>query len=268
MGRLIGLAVTLIVIATTLGILLGILWRTPSQVDGGPSIASTAVNTEQAARKSVGDPTGSAPRANPSVASRKSGSAASDIARSEDVVIVEEPEPVRSGSRAEGARNRAPLILECERAFRPDDSEASLRTRYGAENVKSDTVHIGEGMYWRGSVLFADDSLRRVEIAWQDTIARRIPMRVFVIGSPSGESEWKTIDGITHGTDLRALERMNGRFFYLAGFGWDGAGGILDWNGETFRDITLPPVTSGCACQFRAVRVLPDCFLRADMTHS
>jgi hypothetical protein len=37
--------------------------------------------------------------------------------------------------------------------------------------------------------------------------------------------------GISLGTTLQELERLNGRPFKLAGFGWDYSGVVIDWAG-------------------------------------
>jgi hypothetical protein len=77
-------------------------------------------------------------------------------------------------------------------------------------------------------VLYPSDSLRRAEILWQDTVARRRPTRVILRGS---RSQWQVGPGISLGSSLEELERLNGRPFTLAGFGWDYAGVITDWKG-------------------------------------
>ena len=89
-------------------------------------------------------------------------------------------------------------------------------------------IQIGEGETAPGAVLYPNDSLRRVEIIWQDTVNRRRPARVVLRGS---RSQWQLGRGISLGTSLQELERLNGRPFTLAGFGWDYAGVIVDWKG-------------------------------------
>lgn len=109
-----------------------------------------------------------------------------------------------------------------------ETSEADLRQRYGPSATKSTRIELGEGETSPGTVLFADDSLRRVELVWQDTIGRRRPARLILRGS---RSQWQLGRGISLGTNLQELERLNGRPFTLAGFGWDYAGVVTDWKG-------------------------------------
>jgi hypothetical protein len=87
---------------------------------------------------------------------------------------------------------------------------------------------LGEGETAPGTVLYPADSLRRLEIIWRDTLSRRQPTRVILRGA---RSRWQVGPGISLGTSLSDLERLNGRPFTLAGFGWDYAGVIIDWKG-------------------------------------
>lgn len=112
--------------------------------------------------------------------------------------------------------------------FTVQTSEAGLRQRYGASAVETARIELGEGETAPGTVLFPSDSLRRMQIVWRDTVARRQPARLILRGS---DSRWQFGPGISLGTSLQDLERMNGRPFTLAGFGWDYAGVVTDWKG-------------------------------------
>jgi hypothetical protein len=108
-----------------------------------------------------------------------------------------------------------------------ETSEEELRQRYGVA-VESTRIDIGEGETAAGAVLYPGDSLRRVEIVWQDSVRRRRPARFMIRGS---KTLWRLDRGISLGTTLQELERLNGRPFVLAGFGWDYAGVVTDWKG-------------------------------------
>jgi hypothetical protein len=107
-------------------------------------------------------------------------------------------------------------------------SEADLRRRYGSAALDSIRVELGEGETAPGTVLYPADSVRRLEILWRDTLARRQPARLILRGT---RTRWQVGVGISLGTTLKDLERLNGRPFTLAGFGWDYAGVITDWKG-------------------------------------
>ena len=107
-------------------------------------------------------------------------------------------------------------------------SEAELRQRYGPTVVESTRIDIGEGETMAGAVLYPADRLRRAEIVWQDSVNRRRPARLILRGD---RTLWQLNRGISLGTNLQELERLNGRSFILAGFGWDYAGVVTDWKG-------------------------------------
>jgi hypothetical protein len=109
-------------------------------------------------------------------------------------------------------------------------SEADLAKHYGGASVKPTRIELGEGETTPGTVLFPDDSSRRAEIVWQDTLGRTRPSRLILRGN---RSQWTVGPDISLGTSLKELERINGRPFTLAGFGWDYAGVVTEWGGGT-----------------------------------
>ena len=107
-------------------------------------------------------------------------------------------------------------------------TEADLRRIYGSRNVLSEEVGIGEGETVPGAVIFPNDPQRRLEIVWKDAKRKRNPDYVQFFGS---KSLWQVSPGITLGTTLKTLEKINGRGFSLLGFGWDYAGTVTSWKG-------------------------------------
>ena len=121
------------------------------------------------------------------------------------------------------------LHFSCDKAGIPADaSAASLVARFGRDQVTTEMIELGEGFQRRGTVLFARDPRRRIEIFWQDSVAERFPEELRVSGDTS---DWITPNGITLGTSLQSLERLNGRPFHLAGFAFDYSGAITNWAG-------------------------------------
>ncbi len=132
------------------------------------------------------------------------------------------------------------LIVPGQRAgaLHAASTQEQLIDAYGATAVQAGRIELGEGETAPGTVLFASDSLRRLEVLWHDTVARARPARLVLRGT---KSHWKLPTDISLGTTLRELERHNGRAFTLAGFGWDYGGVILDW-GDGALARTLPGV--------------------------
>lgn len=86
-------------------------------------------------------------------------------------------------------------------------------------------------------VLFPDDSLRRIEIALGDTVNLRYPKSVMIRGS---QSVWHTAAGVTLGTTVDELQKLNSKPFEFNGFGWDYGGQVVNWRGGTMaRDSSI-----------------------------
>jgi hypothetical protein len=120
-------------------------------------------------------------------------------------------------------------------AITPKISEADLKRIYGRRNVRSTRVSLGEGETEAGTVIYPRDPLRMIEIVWKDTRRKRFPKLIQLTGE---RSVWKTRQGISLGTRLKELERINGKPFVLAGFGWDYEGTVVSWeNGKLEREF-------------------------------
>ena len=123
--------------------------------------------------------------------------------------------------------------LDCNSTFPPSTSVDSLRERFGARNVASVDVDVGEGIHESGTVLFAESPQRRLEFIWKD---KRNQRDVRLVRSQGEAGAWRTIHGLTLGTDLRTLEKVNGVPFELAGFDWDYSGTVTSWAGGLLDD--------------------------------
>ena len=129
-----------------------------------------------------------------------------------------------------------PLAFECGSVFGPGTTPESLAAVFGDANVVSAEVHVGEGHYEPGVVIFGDAE-DRVEVTWRDPSNRYSRSRARIGGE---RSAWETPGGLRLGLDLRSVEAINGRPFQLAGFGWDYQGTVLSWEGgrlETSADV-------------------------------
>jgi hypothetical protein len=119
-------------------------------------------------------------------------------------------------------------------------TEADLKRVYGAQNVKDDEIHVGEGGFESGTVVFPEDPLKRLELLWSDVKGKRFPKSVFLGGfrdTDPKKSLWHTTYGITLGTTLSELEAINRRPFRLAGFDWDYSGTVLSWSHGTLDPL-------------------------------
>jgi len=118
-------------------------------------------------------------------------------------------------------------------AITPEMTETELRVLFGEENVQPSDVDVGEGRTEHGTVIYPDEPARKMEILWKDAEEKRFPKRLIWTGD---RTEWKTAEGISLGTTLKELERVNGKPFSFFGFGWDYGGTIRSWQGGKLKE--------------------------------
>lgn len=120
----------------------------------------------------------------------------------------------------------APLELVCA-AF-ADASAESLAARFGAANMREETLPGAEGDEYQATVVFPEDRERRLEIVWTDPTARTRVSQVSISGEQSG---WRGPAGVALGMSAGEVAASNGAPFTIAGFGWDLGGWVGDWKG-------------------------------------
>jgi hypothetical protein len=100
---------------------------------------------------------------------------------------------------------------------------------YGASNVTDQDAHVGEGEIQLLTVLFKGDPQRRIELLWKDP-GKTEPAFATIRGKVS---RWHAAYGISLGTTLPELERINGRpfRFALTNDGTDMAEEHISWQG-------------------------------------
>lgn len=126
----------------------------------------------------------------------------------------------------EPAAPEAPLELVCA-AF-ADTSAASLAARFGAANMREETLPGPEGDEYQATVVYPEDRERRLEIVWADPTARARVAQVSISGEQSG---WRGPAGVALGMSADEVAASNGGPFTIAGFGWDLGGWVGDWKG-------------------------------------
>ena len=137
-------------------------------------------------------------------------------------------------------------------------SEAKLVELFGAANVKRESLELEPGEAVPATVLFANDPARRAVVLWRDPQTRISPETVLIRGE---RTVWKTDKGITLGTPLATLRRLNGKPLTLTGFGSDLGGTVLDCNGGSLKEFGESG-PRGIAGRMLVVRVEPDPALR------
>ena len=137
-------------------------------------------------------------------------------------------------------------------------NEAKLVELFGAANVERVSFGVEPGEAVPATIVFANDSTRRAVILWRDPQTRISPETVLIRGE---RTVWKTDKGITLGTPLATLRRLNGKALTLTGFGSDLGGTVLDCNGGSLVEFGQDG-PRGIVGRTLVVRVEPDPALR------
>lgn len=105
------------------------------------------------------------------------------------------------------------------------DSEAALKEAYGNQ-VKRSVGYYPEGMGEYTNTLLFPDSKNQVEFVWEDDSLHFKKLQYIRLSGKN--TDWKTKEGITIGTQMEALEYYNKQPFAFFGLEWDYSGAI-DW---------------------------------------
>lgn len=128
------------------------------------------------------------------------------------------------------AQNQMPAVLDCTGPFARNADERTLARVFGAANVERADVPVGEGNTEPGTVIFAKDPAKRIDILWHEAYAR--PNVIIIRNGSTWPVAVTGLDKpVVNGTTLAEIEVMNGRPFTLTGFGWDLGGYTNSWDG-------------------------------------
>ena len=112
-------------------------------------------------------------------------------------------------------------------------SEMELRRLFGEKNELREDIGLGEGETEPGTIVFPNSD-GRLAILWKDQGQRQTPKEIRLNGD---KTRWKTGQGISLGTSLKELEKLNGRPFFLMGFAWDYSGTVIDCNKGNLKEL-------------------------------
>ena len=117
--------------------------------------------------------------------------------------------------------------------IRSDASRADLDRLFGKANVQDRPVDSGEGEE-PATVVFPNVPTAALAIFWQDDRMDRV---MVCYQRQAGPCKWHTENGVTLGTRLLQLEKLNGRAFQIEAWGSDVGGNISSWRGGTLASI-------------------------------
>ncbi len=131
-------------------------------------------------------------------------------------------------------------------------TRADLIRFFGAKNVQEGDIVSSDGGLQEGTIVFGDEPDASLGLLWLDESPdAHVRSIVFCHGSELAEKcRWHTEERVSFGTDLKVLERLNGRKFKLNGFDWGYGGLITSWEGGRLERLSA-------ACGRVTVRVDP-----------
>src|SRR5262245_35422460 len=129
-------------------------------------------------------------------------------------------------------RAHAVSSVTCTAPWASGATATTLRIAF-RDHVRAENIDIGEGEEAPGAVVYPDNPRQTVFVIWKDGAGRRYPLSVEI----RQQSQQVTYGGIGIGTTLKALERLNGRPFELAGFDWDYSGTVISWLGGRLESV-------------------------------
>lgn len=133
--------------------------------------------------------------------------------------------------------------ITCAAPIAPDDTERSLKQRYGKDAVVQNLPG-AEGETYKGVVLFPKARDRRIEIAFTDDKAGRASGLTL---RDAGKTSLWNVAGVTIGSGLADVQKANGKPFLVSGFEWDYGGFVTDWKGGALGR----PLQGGCRVTIR-----------------
>ncbi len=111
-------------------------------------------------------------------------------------------------------------------------SEAQLIELYLPENVVTEEMPIGEGQSLQVTKVYPNTP-NEATIIWKEGEELQTPERVLI---EQANTAWVTPEGITVGTTLEELEKLNEGPFKLLGFEWEYAGTVTSWEGGALAE--------------------------------
>lgn len=133
--------------------------------------------------------------------------------------------------------------ISCSVPVSPADSVKSLRERYG-EALAVEELPGAEGETYKGLVLLPRMKDRRIEVSFADDTMKRVSG--LTLRDTAKNSRWNVL-GISIGSSLADVQKVNGKPFLVSGFEWDYGGFVVDWKGGALGK----PLPGGCTVTLR-----------------
>jgi hypothetical protein len=110
-------------------------------------------------------------------------------------------------------------------------TRANLVQMFGTNNVEDGNPEMDDDPTESRTFVSFPQPNQTVDIVWAAGMKGTRIQTILLSQNPPFDSKWHTVDGITLGTTLQQLEKLNKRPFALAGFDWDESGVVTSWRG-------------------------------------
>ena len=144
------------------------------------------------------------------------------------------------------ARAETADTVTCTAPVGPKDSAKDLMKRFGADAAFAKKVVGEEGTEIKVLVLYPKSPDRRLEIAFADKAMTRPSDVTATLSRGTAPHRW-SIAGIAVGAGPAVVQKVNGKPFRIAGFGWDYGGYVNDWKSGALGQ----PLAGGCTLSVR-----------------
>ena len=129
--------------------------------------------------------------------------------------------------------------ITCSSPVAPTDSAKALMQRHGQEAVIKDDLSTGvEDITYKGLILLPHAADWRIEVAFTDETMSRVARLTL---RTAKASHWN-VAGVTIGSSLAEVQKINGKPFLINGFDSDAGGFVTNWRGGTLGR----PLPGGC----------------------
>jgi hypothetical protein len=122
-------------------------------------------------------------------------------------------------------------------------TRADLVRWFGEKNVEDTEIVVSDGGREPGTLVFGSQPDATLGVLWTEEENPDAPVRAIIVCYGSrvpDKCRWHTAEGISFGTDLKTLERLNGRKFKLNGFDWGYGGLVTSWEGARLERLATP----------------------------
>ncbi|MBG1231447.1 hypothetical protein [Aestuariivirga litoralis] len=131
-------------------------------------------------------------------------------------------------------------MITCTFPVKAGDTAKSLKAKFGKQAVIK-TLPGAEGEMYKALVLFPKDKSRVVNVTFADDAMTKVSNV-----DPGGDGAGRVVAGVTMGTSVADVRKVNEEPFDISGFDWDYGGFVTDWHGGALNEMP-----GGCSASIR-----------------